>query len=161
MTIKITANVGNPDVFVESCLTEGCLVTVPAGSPFACNATGHTLAACYSFDAAEKVDVAGAVDPFFLDSSRNGIRAFAAAHSSPHLPWCVNMDDDGVLKLDDNVDFDWSNNEMWGYCSSKVRLPGVGFDYSETTMEQAAVHRLSSTAAVLEHYPGCGDIPLR
>ena len=124
-------------------------------------ATGHTLAACYSFDAAEKVDVAGVVDPFFLDSSRNGIRAFAAAHSSPHLPWCVNMDDDGVLKLDENVNFDWSNNEMWGYCSSKVRLPGVGFDYSETTMEQAAVHRLSSTAAVLEHYPGCGDIPLR
>ena len=126
-------------------------------------ASRHTLRACYSFDAAGEADGAGASDAFFLDSSRNGIRAFAAAHSSPHLPWCVNIDDDGMLKLDDALvwDFDWSKNEMWGYCSSKPRLPGVGFDYSEAAMEQAAIHRRSSTAAVLEHYPGCGDIPLR
>ena len=50
---------------------------------------------------------------------------------------------------------------MWGYCASKPRLPGAGFDYSEAAMEEAAARRLEGTADVLVHYPGCGDVPLR
>jgi len=49
---------------------------------------------------------------------------------------------------------------MWGYCTLKPRLPGVGYDYIESAMEAANAHRLQGTVAVLQHYPGCGEIPL-
>jgi hypothetical protein len=71
------------------------------------------------------------------------------------------MDDAGELRLDDLTSYDWSAIDMWGYCASKPRLPGVGFDYSEAAMEEAAARRLEGTADVLVHYPGCGDVPLR
>jgi hypothetical protein len=51
------------------------------------------------------------------------------------------MDDAGELRLDDLTSYDWSANDMWGYCASKPRLPGVGFDYSEAAMEEAAARR--------------------
>jgi hypothetical protein len=73
----------------------------------------------------------------------------------------VNIDDGGKLRLDDGDHPSWSANDMWGHCSSKPRLPGAGFDYSESAMEEAVARRLEDTAAVLEHYPGCGDVPLR
>ena len=74
----------------------------------------------------------------------------------------MNIDDDGELNLDGAYqEYDWSLNDMWGYCTSKPRLPGAGFDYDEAAMEKAAARRLESTAAVLSHYPGCGDVPLR
>ena len=71
------------------------------------------------------------------------------------------MDDGGKLRLDTSNTYDWSANDMWGDCSSKPRLPGAGFDFNEATIEEAASRRLEGTAAVLEHYPGCGDVPLR
>jgi hypothetical protein len=108
--------------------------------------TGQTLVACYSFD--EPGD--GGLDDFFPDAG------------SPHRSWCVNMDDRGELRLDsEDVSHDWSSIEMWGYCSSKPRLPGAGFHYSEVAIEATNAHRLEGTAAVLQHYPGCGDVPLR
>jgi len=60
------------------------------------NATSQ-LAACYDFD--QSSNSAGFVDKF-ADASPNHISAFAAAHGSPHLPWCVNVDDNGGLELD-------------------------------------------------------------
>jgi len=121
------------------------------------NATAQ-LAACYDFDI---VSSAAGFDDFFADASPNNIPAVAAAHSSPYLPWCVNLDDGGELKLDDSESYDWSAKEMWGYCSSKPRLPGAGYAYTESAMEAVNAHRLAGTVAVLEHYPGCGDFPLR
>ena len=50
---------------------------------------------------------------------------------------------------------------MWGYCASKPRLPGAGYDYNESDMEAANARRLAGTVAVLEYYPACGDLPLR
>jgi hypothetical protein len=120
--------------------------------------TGCALAACYSFDAAG-IMKGGELGNFFPDASQNQIPAFTAALDSPHLPWCVNIDDEGELRLDALGDNDWP--EMWGYCTKKPRLPGAGFEYNEADMEEAAARRLEGTAAVLEHYPGCGDIPLR
>ena len=49
---------------------------------------------------------------------------------------------------------------MWGYCTTKPRLPGAGFNYEETEMEQAATRRLAGTATVLQDYPGCGEVPM-
>jgi hypothetical protein len=133
----------------------GCLA-VASGS------SAQQLAACYSFDAAGNEDGDGNLAPFFPDASQNKVPASTAAHGPLHLPWCVNMDDGGKLRLDDDFTaFDWSANDMWGHCSSKPRLPGAGFDYSEAAMEEAAVRRLEGTASVLELYPGCGDVPLR
>lgn len=55
------------------------------------------LAACYNFD---QVSSAAGLDDFFADSSPNKISSVVAAHGSPYRPWCVNIDDDGQLKLD-------------------------------------------------------------
>jgi len=55
------------------------------------------LAACYDFD--QISSAAGFVNGF-ADASPNHISAFVAAHGSPYLPWCVNVDDDGGLTLD-------------------------------------------------------------
>jgi hypothetical protein len=132
--------------------------TMRAGCVSVASSAPAQLAACYSFDAADDAIGGG---PFFPDASQNQIPAFTAAHGPPHLPWCVNMDDGGKLRLDSSPTYDWSANDMWGHCSSKPRLPGAGFDYSETAMEEAAARRLEGTAAVLELYPGCGDVPLR
>ena len=54
------------------------------------------LAACYNFD---EVSSAAGLDDFFADSSPNKISSAVAAHGSPYRPWCVNIDDDGQLKL--------------------------------------------------------------
>jgi hypothetical protein len=139
---------------IASTMRAGC-VAVASSAP-------AQLAACYSFDAAGDATGGGNLGPFFPDASQNQIPASTAAHGPPHLPWCMNMDDGGKLKLDYGDFFDWSDaNDMWGHCSSKPRLPGAGFDYSEAAMEEAAARRLEGTAAVLELYPGCGDVPLR
>ena len=123
------------------------------------------LAACYSFDEAFTSDAHDRKE-FFADTSQSAIPAFVASHSSPYLPWCENIDDDGVLKMDDewrNLGGGWYDTaKFWGYCSSnKPRLPGAGFDYDEAAMEEAARSRLKGTAAVLKSYPGCGDLPLQ
>ena len=135
---------------IASTMRAGC-VSVASSAP-------AQLAACYSFDAAGDAARGG---PFFPDASQNQIPASTAAHGPPHLPWCVNVDDGGKLRLDSSSTYGWSANDMWGHCSSKPRLPGAGFDYSESAMEEAVARRLEDTAAVLEHYPGCGDVPLR
>jgi hypothetical protein len=117
------------------------------------------LAACYAFDHVSSV---AGLD-VFEDASPNHIPALAAAHGSPYLPWCVNVDDGGNLKLDTEAieSYDWSTTEMWGYCTSKPRLPGAGYAYSEAVMEAANAHRLAGSVTVLERYAGCGDSPLR
>jgi hypothetical protein len=138
---------------IANTMSTGCL-TVASAAP-------AQLAACYSFDAAGDAAAGGNIGPLFPDASRYQIPASTAAHGPPHLPWCVNMDDGGQLRLDRENTLDWSANDMWGHCSSKPRLPGAGFDYSEAAMEEAAARRLEGTAAVLELYPGCGDVPLR
>ena len=110
------------------------------------------LVACYSFDEFESDE--------FPDSSPNGLHAHAVEHGWPYRQWCVNMDDGGELRLDRDDNVDWSSTPMWGYCASKPRLPGAGFDYDEGEMQLASDRLDLGTAAVLEHYPGCGDIPL-
>jgi len=121
------------------------------------------LAACYSFDETSASDegLEGLKD-YFPDSSPNAIPAFVARHGSPYLPWCLNMDDEGALKLDSSLGAELP--QMWGYCTIKPRLPGAGFDYIETTMEVAARHRaeaiLLRDASVLRYYPGCADVPM-
>ena len=131
--------------------------------------SGQKLAACYSFDAKGATN-GGENGAFFPDASKNQIPAFTAAPDAPYLPWCMNMDDDGEVRLEDQLDsgsgghynyYDWSENDMWGYCKTKPRLPGAGFDYDEAAMEEAAALRFEGTADVLENYPGCGEIILR
>jgi len=137
-------------------MNAGCLAVAADALP------ELALAACYSFDAVGDASEDGKLGHFFPDTSQNQIPGFTAAHGSPHLPWCVNIDDEGELKLDGAYSvYDWSANEMWGHCTSKPRLPGAGFDYDEAAMEEAAARRLENTAAVLSLYPGCGDVPLR
>jgi len=133
---------------VSSNMYLGCIDLVDASAQ---------LAGCYSFD---QVSNAVGLEDSFADASPNQIPAFAAARGSPYQPWCVNEDDDGKLKLDIDMT-SYGSPEMWGYCTLKPRLPGAGYDYSETAMEAANAHRLAGTVAVLQHYPGCGKIPLQ
>ena len=121
-------------------------------------ANAAALTACYSFDMMQS----SATGPFFPDSSTNSIPAYAAPHGSRFQPTCVNVDDGGELQLLDKVDdgYEWSATQMWGYCTSKPRLPGAGFDYREQDMQVAAAHSLEGTAGVLGLYPGCGVVPM-
>jgi hypothetical protein len=147
--------------WTESRKASDILDTMNAGCQSVAVSASARLAACYSFDAVGDTDGGGKLGHFFPDASQNQIPAFTSSHGSTHVPWCVNMDDAGKLRLDTSITYDWSANDMWGYCTSKPRLPGAGFDFNEAAIEEAASRRLEGTAAVLEHYPGCGDVPLR
>ena len=125
-----------------------------------------SLLACYGFDTTQ-TSGAGTSGPFFPDKSRNSIPAFVAKRGPWFRPHCVNVDDEGAMALDSNTSpennnfIDWTENRMWGYCTSKLRLPGLGLDYSESDIEMAVIHSSSDTAAILDLYPGCGSVPMR
>jgi hypothetical protein len=121
--------------WTESRKASDIVDTMNAGCQSVAVAASARLAACYSFDAVGNADGGGKLGHFFPDASQNQIPAFTAAHGSTHLPWCVNMDDAGKLRLDTSITYDWSANDMWGYCTSKPRLPGAGFVFHEAAIE--------------------------
>ena len=121
------------------------------------------LVSCYDFD------VILSAPHIFRDSSRHQLHAFTASLHSPYLPWCENIDDNGILILDEtkvassqSPQHNEGMAKMWGYCNqNKIRLPGAGYNYSEIEMTKAATHIAQHTALVLQGYSGCGHVPLR
>jgi predicted outer membrane repeat protein len=111
------------------------------------------VAVCFDFD-----DGIEGQNPHFADASGSGISAFTAAGGSPHLPWCANVDDDGLAYHFITE----SMVPMWGFCApdDKPRLPGSGSGYNITEMEAAVMQLSSASVAVLTEYPGCGTVPL-
>jgi hypothetical protein len=121
------------------------------------------LVSCYDFD------VILSAPHVFRDSSRHQLHAFTASLHSPYLPWCENIDDNGILILDEtkvassqSPQHNEGTAKMWGYCDqNKIRLPGAGYNYSEIEITKAATHIAQHTALVLQGYSGCGHVPLR
>lgn len=115
------------------------------------------LVSCFSFDQT----VSG--NRFFPDEASDDAASYArpASGNTPHLPFCVNMDDNGILYKDDSSGDQEVGTENWGFCSEdKPRLPGAGFDYQLTDMYLATERRELGTAAVLKYYQGCGEVSL-
>ena len=113
------------------------------------------LVSCFSFD------LTVSQGKYFPDeATENDAAAYArpAPGGTPHLPFCVNVDDDGRMYHDDHAVP--TTLESWGFCSDKPRLPGAGYDYDLIEMQLAAHRQEMGTAAVLKHYPGCGEISL-
>jgi hypothetical protein len=76
------------------------------------------------------------------------------------LPWCMTRNDGGNLLLD-YLGPPQAYDLSWGFCTSKARLPGAGFDYEpkildlfRTTLEEI------SNEFQLRNLPGCSNIPL-
>jgi len=96
--------------------------------------TRALLAVCYGFDEVSSSETGD----FFAEVSQNSSLGLFAAAGASYLPWCVNVDDEGELRLDSSTTTDlWSGTKMWGQCISKPRLPGAGFNYIETEMQLA------------------------
>jgi predicted outer membrane repeat protein len=148
---------------ISSSLNVGCAQSL-------LDSTMSTLASCYSFD------VYNESENFFPDESGHGFHLYAAPPSSsnvpsPHLAWCVNMDDKGFDSVADDfytiMPPSWWDQaplkKMWGYCSAgdKPRLPGAGFKYNVADMV-AAVLALSKIKDVsgLTAFTGCAQISL-
>ena len=121
---------------------------------------------CYSFD----LHTADAI--YFVDDSGHERHLRSASGSSPHLPWCVNMDDNSQDEVANNCEKRAEEGEeictgymsnriqgsMWGFCdaNNKPRLPGAGMDYNTVAMEAALGHVMERTQHILSKYPGCG-----
>jgi len=85
--------------------------------------------------------------------------AHPAPGNTPHLPFCVNIDNEGLLYNDDEAGH--ATVEDWGFCSEdKPRLPGAAYNYNIDDMQLASERREQGTAAVLKHYRGCGEVSL-
>jgi hypothetical protein len=76
------------------------------------------------------------------------------------LPWCMTRNDGGNLLIDylgpPSV-YDLS----WGFCTSKARLPGVGFEYEPKVLDllRTTLEEISGEFQ-LRNLPGCSNIPL-
>ena len=93
------------------------------------------LAVCCIFD---EVSSSETVD-FFAEVVQNYSHGLLPASGALYLQWCVNVDDQGELRLDTSTTTDlWSDTKIWGQFISKPRQPGVGFNYIETEMKYAA-----------------------
>ena len=110
---------------IMSNMSSGCII----------EDTRALLAVYYIFD---EVSSSETVD-FFAEVSQNYSPGLLPASGASYLPWCVNVDDQGELRLDTSTTTDlWSDTKIWGQFISKPRQPGVGFNYIETEMKYAA-----------------------
>jgi hypothetical protein len=100
-----------------------------------------------------------------LNSSREGPsfndagpvpRTYAAAVLGDKFePWCVAAGDKGFLR---NRWVQTQLGQAWGGCTSKARLPGVGFDYDPDALRAHLSHE--STLSALSALSACGYVPL-
>ena len=111
------------------------------------------LAACYSFEQHGETH--------FEDGSPGGrVQASTASGASPHLPWCQNAHDDSKLIHTCSDDCNTLFSPVsWGFCESKIRLPGSGFDYDRTAMLALALQLTAASPSLIERFPGCGSVP--
>ena len=124
-------------------------------------APSDSLAACYDFD-----DINSPIS-YFADGSGHE-HHLHLADKNAHLPWCVNMDDEGEDIVVDNCGLwgcpdSYERTTMWGFCalSNKPRLPGASSNYNTSAMEETASHVAENRVSVLNKYPGCGTLQLR
>ena len=126
---------------------------INASKELTCSDLKHDLVACYSFD-----DDDG--DTHFKDESARGlVTAQSAPGLSPHLPWCINRQDEGQVQVT-ALNATARIPVSWGFCSNMPRLPGAGYVYDAKQMHDLAQGLASASQALLEEYPGCGHVAL-
>lgn len=70
--------------------------------------------------------------------------------------WCETRGDQGQVMTQFSTASRTSNDigQSWGFCTDKPQVPGLGFKYSESTLQQFHLQ----SVAILSEIPGCGQV---
>ena len=119
-----------------------------------CSQMQHTVL-CFSFD---KVTVSR--NGSFLDLG-SGLPSNAVPVSQDRFqPWCYTRNDGGELVLDYIVNEE-PYGASWGFCTTKPRLPGLGFNYNQDEMYSLInTFNFAPQEFHLGNFPGCANTPL-
>ncbi len=118
--------------------------------------TAEGLVACYSFEN----DTMFLSEMAFADTGvQPGSNGFVKV-AEKVLPWCGTISDGGRLRNGREIDI----GESWGFCTSKPRLPELGFNYASLEYEPTEATLISlasmSPADLLDNQPMCGILSL-
>jgi hypothetical protein len=91
----------------------------------------------------------------------SGLPSHAVAVSQDKfLPWCITRNDGGNLLLDISSNLH-PYGLSWGFCTSKARLPGAGFEYDSNTLDALkGTFEEVTNEFHLKNLSGCSNIPL-
>jgi hypothetical protein len=106
---------------------------------------------CFSFD----LDLSYGGSAFVDSGSGEPSDAIAVA-ADKFLPWCSTRDDGGSLLIEVSSSV-FQYGLSWGFCTEKIRLPGLGFDYNP---DQLFIGNSISNFGDLVALPGCVNLPL-
>ena len=119
-----------------------------------CSKVPHSVL-CFAFDRAT-ISANGS----WLDAG-SGMPADAISVSQDRfMPSCTTRNDGGELVLD-YISNEHPYGSSWGFCTSKARLPGAGFEYDAETLELLTkTFEVDSEEFPLKNLPGCSNFPL-
>ena len=110
---------------------------------------------CFSFDRSTVL----------MNGSLQGLGAEWQPQANPvsqnrFQPWCSTRNDGGELMVYYNG-FAQAYDHSWGFCTSKARLPGAGYNYDDGNLSflTETFNKVSSEFK-LEDLTGCSNIPL-
>ena len=121
-----------------------------------CSAVPETIL-CYSFDKATVM-----ANGSFHDLGSGQPSNAVPVSQDRFLPWCITMNDDGELVIDDFLPEQPYGVLSWGFCTSKARLPGAGYDYDAEMLSSLLSDELEIgfDEFRLKNLPGCSNTPL-
>jgi hypothetical protein len=100
----------------------------------------------------------GAITAGFRDSGTEGGAMLVPVVGDRHMAWCETRGDQGQLmsQFSPASRTTNSNRQSWGFCTDKPLVPGLGFNYLESTLQQFRMNKVT----ILSQVPGCGEVPV-
>jgi hypothetical protein len=86
----------------------------------------------------------------------------APVNQDRFLPWCITRNDGGNLVLN-YITNNFPYDKSWGFCTRKVRLPGLAFNYDPEILLSLLEEPLEPISGLLHlktNLPGCSNFPL-
>jgi hypothetical protein len=112
---------------------------------------------CFGFE--DSLEGRTATEAGFRDAGIEGGAMLVPVAGDKHMAWCETRGDQGQLMSQfssASISTANSNRQSWGFCSDRPRVPGLGFNYLESALQQARVTNVKKLAQV----PGCGEVPV-
>jgi hypothetical protein len=116
------------------------------------NESRRGLLVCFDFeDVWEGSGAAG-----FRDTGAEAGAPLMPVVGDRHTAWCETRGDQGQVMTQISSAIRNTNNigQSWGFCSDKPRMPGLGFNYSDSALGQFQLQSVK----MLPQVPGCGDV---
>ena len=96
----------------------------------------------------------------------SGFRDDGAERGEPMMPvvgdryttWCETRGDQGQLmsQYSPASRTKTENGQSWGFCTNKPQVPGLGFNYAESSLLQFKMRNVT----MLSQLAGCGEVPV-